>query len=114
MSRETVSIRSLLLLGVAVLSFGLFVRGLASLWEHRFVLGIALLAGGYLLSLFFGKHKIVILYIGVALLMISAGSSAIVGQNRKVSLLAFVLLAVAFVIMSRRIARKAEPGQVAT
>jgi hypothetical protein len=106
MSRENISPRSFILVIVGVLSFGLFVRGFMSLWEHKFVLGVALLSGGFLLSLFYGKHKIVILYLGVALLMLSAGMSAIVGQNRLVSLSAFALLVMAFVVLTRRIAQK--------
>lgn len=114
MSREDIDARSFVLLLIGVLSFGLYVRGLVSLWEHRFVLGIVLLAGGFLLSLFYGKRKIVILYLGVMLLMVSAGMSSIVGQNRKVSLLAFVLLVVTFVLMSRRLAQKAAGAEDAT
>jgi hypothetical protein len=111
MSSEKVGLRSFALVIVAVLSFGLFVRGFMSLWEHKFVLGIALLAGGFALSLFYGKHKIVILYLGVALLMLSAGMSAIVGQNRRVSLAAFALLITTFVLLSKRIAQKSPGGQ---
>ena len=108
MSRENISPRSFVLVIVGLLSFGLFVRGFMSLWEHKFVLGIALLSGGFVLSLFYGKHKIVILYLGVVLLMLSAGMSAIVGQNRWISLGAFVLLVMDFLILTRRIARKSD------
>jgi hypothetical protein len=111
MSRENVSPRSFALVIVAVLSFGLFVRGFMSLWEHKFGLGIVLLSGGFALSLFYGKHKIVILYLGVALLMLSAGMSAIVGQNRMISLAAFVVLIAAFVFLSKRIAQKSPGGE---
>jgi hypothetical protein len=113
MSRENITARSFALLVVAVLSFGLFVRGSMSIWEHKFGLGIALLSGAFLLSLFYGKHKIVILYLGVALLMLSAGTSAIVGQNRKASLLALVLLGSVFAILSRRIAQKPATDSIA-
>jgi hypothetical protein len=111
MNRENISPRSFVFVIVGVLSFGLYVRGLMSLWEHKFVLGIGLLSGGFVLSLFYGKHKIVILYLGVALLMLSAGMSAIVGKNRLVSLGAFALLVMVFLILTRRIAQKSADGR---
>jgi hypothetical protein len=43
--------------------------------------------------------------------MLSAGMSAIVGQNKMISLAAFALLITAFVFLSKRIAQKSLGGQ---
>lgn len=114
MARNDFTPRSLILLVIGVLSVGLFVRGSMSLWEHKFSLGFALLLVATLLTLFFGKHKIVVLYIGVALMWLSAGMSAIVGHNRLVSVVAFVLFGAAFVILTRWISQRPQKARTET
>ena len=111
MARNDFTPRSLILLVIGVLSFSFFVRGSMSLWEHKFSLGFALLLGAALLTLFFGKHKIMVLYIGVSLMWLSAGMSALVGPNRLVSLAAFVLLGAAVVILTRRISQRPQKAR---
>jgi hypothetical protein len=99
-------IRSFLLISSGLLCFGFLARGVMSLVEHKFGLGIALILVSYVLSIPWRKHRIVILLLGDILVMVSAGQSILFSHHKMILLAVIVITGTILVLIAKYLAWK--------